>query len=773
VTVAGKVNAFAIFIAILASTLLSGNFLRGEYGHAKETLVEKTYQQVLSNAQLPLLLINRDHPKLQSELEKLLSSSQAVRFAVVFDPQGNLLTQKEKIGSPAYPEVSLGQLRSDASTAERSLSHRYTNVAPMGGIPLALMGGSDLLWDLTIPVLSSVSPLNRESSEANLRGTHPSANDSGSRHVLGYVHIGLSRSILVLSLLPEIILMVATMSAVIALCSLLSILVTRRITAPFSTIVRMAEDISMGRKVTTKKLEKNTEFKDLVALLNSIIGDFAHRKTQMDVDHQLLSMKVVERSSQLSQRNEELNHAIKEVTETKDRLHKMAYYDSLTDLPNRRLFTEQLDVLLRLAKRKKETLGLLFLDLDNFKRINDSLGHSAGDLLLREIAKRLARCIRDSDVLGHFAEPKSAIDVSRLGGDEFTLVLNQLASPEAATVVAQRLLDVICEPIVLEGHDIVVTPSIGIAIAPTDADTVEGLLKAADTAMYHAKGSGKNSFSLYSTDMVETDMERLQLENDLRKAIDRNELRLHYQPQVDTLTGKVIGAEALMRWEHPEQGLIAPFKFIPLAEEIGLIAALGEWGLEKACQQMVELQAAGIGLPKVSVNVSALQFNSAFIDRVSQVLSETGLRPSRLELELTEGIMMDGAEATIAAVSGLKDLGVKLSIDDFGTGYSSLSYLSRFPLDELKIDRSFVVSMENNTNDANLVIAIIAMAKSMQLGLVAEGVENPEQYRFLRQHGAHVIQGYMFSKPLPFEELKPVLAPGYFKQQIATIDAPH
>jgi EAL domain-containing protein (putative c-di-GMP-specific phosphodiesterase class I) len=273
----------------------------------------------------------------------------------------------------------------------------------------------------------------------------------------------------------------------------------------------------------------------------------------------------------------------------------------------------------------------------------------------------------------------------------------------------------------------------------------------------------------YNSSMEAADVDRLALETDLRKAMERKELVLYYQPQVDTLTGAVVGAEALMRWQHPERGLIPPFKFIPLAEEMGLIGALGEWGVEEACRQLVELQVLGLELPKVSVNVSALQFNPAFIARVSEVLIKTGLRPMRLQLELTEGIMLDDTEATIRALSHLKDLGVKLSIDDFGTGYSSLSYLSRFPLDELKIDRSFVIDFDKSENDASLVIAIIAMAKSMRLQLVAEGVETHEQYHFLRNNGASVIQGYLFSKPVPLHELKPLLMPGYFKDQIQQI----
>jgi diguanylate cyclase (GGDEF)-like protein len=416
-------------------------------------------------------------------------------------------------------------------------------------------------------------------------------------------------------------------------------------------------------------------------------------------------------------------------------------------------------------------LALLFIDLDNFKRINDSLGHSSGDLLLREVAKRLTWCVRESDVVAHYIESSSRIDVSRLGGDEFTVVLNQLDSAESAGKVAQRLLDMFTQPIAIEGHDLVVTPSIGIAIAQDEAGTVESLLKAADTAMYHAKTSGRNKYMFYNSNMDAAGVERLKLENELRRAIERKELALHYQPQINTLTGTVTGAEALMRWPHAELGMIPPFKFIPLAEEMGLIGALGEWGLQEACRQMVELQALGLELPKVSVNVSALQFNQSFIKRVTEVLATTGLRPMRLQLELTEGIMMDNKEATLGALSHLKELGVQLSIDDFGTGYSSLSYLSRFPLDELKIDRSFVIDFDKSQNDASLVIAIIAMARSLRLQLVAEGVETREQYHFLRGNGASVIQGYLFSKPVPFDELKALLAPGYFKEQIAQLNA--
>jgi len=768
-TVAGKINLLVISIAVVAGCLVTAHTLQREYSYARDHLMEQSFARVRSQPQLQVAIFYRDKPALDDVLQGFIASSPAVRYAIVRDPTGLALKQQEQPGSPGYQVTPFARARGAVSVAEEGLTGRRDGSAPEGYGLLALLGGGELMLDLTIPVFSLINPVEKGISRSDFGNALAEPATTGSLYVVGYVHLGISRTLLLAGALPAAGLPLGLTLAFVLLCTLFSFYFTRRITAPFSNIVSIADDISAGRVEQSVRMAEDGEFKEIATVLNTIVGGINTYKTQMDVDHQLLSMKVEERTSQLSRRNEELNKAVKEVTETKDRLRQMAYYDSLTSLPNRRLFTEQLDLLLRLAKRNKEMMALLFLDLDNFKRINDSLGHSAGDLLLREVAKRLSGCVRDSDVVAHYVESNSRIDVSRLGGDEFTVVLNQLDSAESAGTVAQRLIDTLVQPMVIEGHELVVTPSIGIAVAPNDADNVEGLLKAADTAMYHAKSSGKNHFLFYNRDMDAASVERLTLETDLRKAIERNELRLYYQPQVDTMTGTVVGAEALMRWQHPEHGLVPPFKFIPLAEEMGLIVELGEWGLHEACRQMVELQSLGLELPKMSVNVSALQFNKAFIQRVGEVLQETGLHPKRLELELTEGIMMDDSEATIGALQDLKELGVQLSIDDFGTGYSSLSYLSRFPLDELKIDRSFVVDFDKSQNDASLVIAIIAMARSMRLQLVAEGVETHEQYHFLTQHGATVIQGFMFSQPVPVEELKPLLAPGHFREQIRQI----
>lgn len=759
------------FIALAAGTLFLGSLVLREYAVARDSLTQEITLKLSQQPNLQASVYFDDRKALEATLNELLEMSDAIRQTAIRDIEGDTLATAKRwdSGEVQFPPVDRDQ--NDFSVAESKLHTLNQSDASNTDVLLSQVGIKDKLLAFTVPISTSLNPNQTLLTLDDFQYAIANPDAATSLHVIAYVQTGISRNLLFLQQLPKMVNPALGTLAFILFSIILGRILTRRITAPFSTIVRMADDIAAGRPVESKGLERSGEFKEVASLLNAIIGGLNTYKAKMDVDHQLLSMKVEERTSQLSRRNEELNKAVKEVTETKDRLRKLAYYDSLTSLPNRRLFGEQLDLLLRMSKRSGDKMALLFLDLDNFKRINDSLGHSAGDILLREVAKRLSHCVRESDLVAHYASPDAEIDVSRLGGDEFTVVLSRLEAPKAAGLVAQRVIDTLIEPITLEGHEVVVTPSIGIAIAPDDANNVEELLKAADTAMYSAKSTGKNGYKFYTSDMEARGVELLTLETELRKAIERNELRLHYQPQVDTATGTVVGAEALMRWEHPERGLVPPFKFIPLAEELGMIGALGEWGLEEACRQLMELQNMGLSLPKVSVNVSALQFDHQFIKRVGEVISETGIHPSRLELELTEGIMMDGTDSTIHAFQSLRDLGVQLSVDDFGTGYSSLSYLSRFPLNELKIDRSFVIDFDKSENDTSLVVAIIAMARSLRLNLVAEGVETHDQYRFLRENGASVIQGYLFSKPVTLEELKPMLAPGYFLGQIAQIDA--
>ncbi len=769
-TIAGKINALVISIALLCIALLSLFVAQQTYEQSRQDLVREIVAEVASQPQLQIAAYYNDRQQLKLSLNQFLTLSPAVRYAVMHDAQRVPLARVNRFWSGADNVPELSRLREGAAPTERASSTRDEAITPPGLELLALFTGGESVTNLTLPVFSAINPLAEDVSRADFGAALMDPARINSLFVIGYINAAISSSLLRSQTLPTVG-FTLVVGAILGLVFVVAAnLITRRITRPLSELSKVADGISSGKLNTQVEVEDAGELQEIANVLNSIIGGINTYKTKMDVDHQLLSMKVEERTAQLSRRNEELNKAVEQVTQTKNRLRELAYFDSLTALPNRRLFTEQLNLLLRISSRNNQQLALLFLDLDNFKRINDSLGHSAGDTLLQEVAGRLATCVRDSDVVSHFVGSDSRIDVSRLGGDEFTVVLNQIDSPESAGFVAQRLIESLTAPVEIDGHELVVTPSIGIAVAPRDAGDVEGLLKAADTAMYHAKKSGKSDFLFYDSDMDESGVDRLRLETDLRKAIESNQLVMHYQPQVDTRTGTVIGVEALIRWQHPEQGLIPPFKFIPLAEELGLIGDLGNWGLREACRELVEIRAAGLELKKVAVNVSALQFGPGYVEQVEGALQDFDLEPSSIELELTEGIMMDDNAATMRTLEQLKDMGIRLSIDDFGTGYSSLSYLSRFPLDELKIDRSFVIDIDKSDSDASLVVAIIAMAKSLNLDLVAEGVETPAQYDFLTRNGAGVIQGFMFSKPVPLEELKPLLLPAFYSAQIQEVN---
>ena len=419
----------------------------------------------------------------------------------------------------------------------------------------------------------------------------------------------------------------------------------------------------------------------------------------------------------------------------------LAYYDALTELPNRTLLHDRLSQALASARRRKDKVALLFLDLDRFKDINDSMGHSAGDLLLREVAARLKRWAREQDT------------VARLGGDEFLIVLTDVKDIPGAAVAAERLMDAMIAEFVVQGHLLRVSCSLGISIFPEHGADGETLIRNADAAMYSAKDYGRNNFQFFTQDMNAEVVERLTLESSLRLALEKRELFLVYQPQMEIASGRITGLEALLRWQHPELGLVPPDKFIRIAENSGLIVPIGEWVLRTACSQARKWQDEGLPTVSVAVNVSAVQFRQeGFRKLIDRVLRETGLAPEYLELELTESLLLSNADVTLSVLRGLKAMGLKLAIDDFGTGYSSFSYLKHFPVSKLKIDRSFVREVAANPDDAAITTAIISMAKSLNLKVIAEGVEDEAQMSFLRAHQCDEIQGYYFSKPLAPEE---------------------
>ena len=444
-----------------------------------------------------------------------------------------------------------------------------------------------------------------------------------------------------------------------------------------------------------------------------------------------------------------------------DRIRRLAYFDTLTGMPNRQSFIERLDNELLRARREGRVVALLFLDLDGFKQVNDTLGHSAGDYLLQAVADRLKERLRGDDFISRPALQESGMHLARLGGDEFTVVLPHLEDAQVVGLIAERLRTLIGQPFQIGAQEVRVTSSIGIAIFPVDGDDASTLLKHADTAMYHAKSLGRNNWQLYDRSLTTAAVRRLALENDLRRGFERDEFRLVYQPQVLASDGTIVGVEALIRWQHAEHGLVSPGDFIPVAEDSGLIVPLGEWVIRTACRQLVEWQQRGAVVPRVAVNVSARQVRSAdFIGTVSSIIDETGIRADQLELELTESILMDPDSRRIEGLSRLRACGVHFSIDDFGTGYSSLSYVKRFPISMLKIDQSFVRGLPDSANDAGITTAIIAMARSLGLEVIAEGVENACQADFLRRAQCDKLQGYLFSRPLQAAEVEQLLLQG-------------
>jgi diguanylate cyclase (GGDEF)-like protein/PAS domain S-box-containing protein len=429
------------------------------------------------------------------------------------------------------------------------------------------------------------------------------------------------------------------------------------------------------------------------------------------------------------------------IKQSEQRLEYLAHHDPLTELPNRLLFEDRLGHALSTAHRQQTNVALLFLDLDRFKIINDTMGHQAGDALLQSVSKRLEQCLREDDT------------VARLGGDEFTVVLENIADPDEVATVAQKIQEALTTPVDLQGQQVYITTSIGISIYPDDGNDGQELIKNADTAMYRAKDKGRNTYEFYTEEFTTTAMQHLSLETGLRHALERDELFLYYQPQVDGHTGDILGVEALLRWQHPKEGLITPDRFIPIAEDTGLIIPIGEWVLHTACRQHRKWSEQGMDI-RMAVNISGKQTTQqGFLPALARIIDETGMPPSQLELELTERVVMGKATEAIRLLHDLKAMGVQISIDDFGTGYSSLSYLKRFPIDKLKIDRSFIMGLPDDQEDAAICKSIIALSSALNLRVIAEGVETPEQMKFLNNNNCSEMQGYLFSKPFPPDRL--------------------
>ena len=542
---------------------------------------------------------------------------------------------------------------------------------------------------------------------------------------------------------------------IVALVLVVSLLVTfilsaqlqRIITDPLLRLSAIARQVSTEKNYAVRVIgEGKDEIGNLITDFNTMLDEIQSRDNELRENRLQLEERVARRTRELEIANEQLELSKEQAESVASRMEYHAHHDALTGLPNRILLNDRITSELAHARRQQTNAALLFLDLDRFKIINDSLGHAVGDQLLRVIARRLNNCVRDEDT------------VARLGGDEFMVLLPRIGGSADAGRIAKKIIECLVDPISCNGHELHITTSIGISIYPYDGADAETLIKHADISMYRAKELGRNKAVYYTAEMNAGSRKQLAMETNLRRALEKDQLKLFYQPKVDISRNMITGVEALLRWEHPTMGFISPLDFIPVAEDTGLIVPIGEWVLHTAFRQLKQWHNAGFTDLTVAVNLSSAQLaRPGFEDVVAQALSESGLDAGMTELEITENVAMENIDSAIIILEKLKCMGISIAMDDFGTGYSSLSYLRRLPIDIVKIDKSFVREIPDSAEDVTIAQAIIAMAKSLKLSLIVEGVENVRQLNFFRQQNVNIVQGYLFSKPVEASELLKML----------------
>ena len=575
---------------------------------------------------------------------------------------------------------------------------------------------------LPLPVQNTMQLQAEQLTLAQTIGSEPGA-------PLGYLLLQVSLRELNTATRQSLLVLFLIGVALIVVSFLLALRLQRYVSAPILNLAKLTSQVSARNDFGLRApVDGDDEIARLARGFNHMLDVIGEREQARD-----------RAEGALRDSKETLEQAVQE-------LHHLANYDGLTDLPNRSLCMDRIANALMRASREHDRVAVIFLDLDHFKEVNDSLGHAIGDDLLKAAATRLHECLRRGDTL------------SRLGGDEFVLVLEELHDDLNVITVLNKIISAFSEAFHIGGYVVSTTVSMGVAVFPTDGRDVHTLMRNADTAMYKAKELGRNTYQFYQPDMNALSLRRLSLATELREALQYNQLELYYQPQIDTISKRIVGVEALLRWKHPVMGSISPAEFIPIAESTGLIVPIGQWVIERATRQLSEWRKQGIGPLRVAVNISAVQFRQVDLaEQIARLAEAHDVPPEMLELELTESLLMRDVESATNQLKKLKALGFKLVIDDFGTGYSSLSYLRRFPLDGLKIDRSFIDEVNRNTDDTAITLAILSMARSLRLMVIAEGVETREQFEFLLAHDCDEVQGYLFSPPVPEAVLTPML----------------
>lgn len=739
-------NRFALLSLLttaIAGVILLVCLLIWEYNSRQSLLLAETRASLGQNSSLSRMLHFQSEAAIGRQLELLLRQVGDLQYAAAYHLSGQIVGS-----SPTVTPPVAALERRDNARLELVTGYQHSNRPSVSDSFLgSLSPFSNYYYVVSIPILSPVDPMRSDVSFDDYTQRIAADTGLGARFVVGYIDVGLSVNTLF-----------ALMSATalqIALWTLLALAVTLAIVRAIGkSIARPLEDIAevaqaISRDTLPKDLDlpvtRRDEIGDIAKVLSAVLDGMHRIKRKLDVDNSLLAMRADETAVKL-------NKAEQLVSRSRKQMRQIANFDAVTGLPNRRLMLEQLTMLVQIAARERRRLALLVIEASSLAKINETYGREIADLVVKVLSDRIMNSVRKSDLISREGDQH---DVARVDASEFSVLLHAVTDIASAQLTANRILDELKQPIDIEGQTFQLTFSLGLAVAPDHAKRPEELIRAADVALSDAKARSLQFANVYDQSMHTVGSQRFQLEQDLRNADLDKHFELHFQPQVDIERGTVVGAEALVRWHHPDRGPVAPFHFIPIAEESGDIIRIGSWVLNKACETFKNLKREGVPLPKMSINVSAAQIDEQFPVEVAAAIARHGLKPENIQLELTESLLIQDVEKVLAIMRELRhDVGVRLALDDFGTGYSSLAYVAKFPLDELKVDRSFVVAMDQDSNSSKLTAAVLAIGRELSLDLVVEGVDSMEQLNRLQQMGAKVIQGYLFSEPLPVDEFR-------------------